>query len=162
MAGQRAAVNLQGVDLSQVERGMCLTVPHVFHGAQVLDVRMDLLPAARTLRNFSKVRFHHGTAEVLARVALLGQSTLEPGRSAWAQLRLDRPAFCFHGDAFIIRQFSPAVTIGGGRVLDPQALKHKVTDRKALALLQSFEQGDMSKEAVGPDCIASRTNDRAS
>jgi selenocysteine-specific elongation factor len=145
VAGQRAAVNLQGVDLSQVERGMSLTVPHVFHSAQVLDARVDLLPTARALRNFSKVRFHHGTAEVLARVALLGQSTLEPGKTAWAQLRLDRPALCFHGDAFIIRQFSPAVTIGGGRVLDPQALKHKVTDRRALALLQSFEQGDMTK-----------------
>jgi selenocysteine-specific elongation factor len=145
VAGQRTAVNLQGVDLSAVERGMTLTVPHAFRGSQVLDVRIDLLPAARALKSFSKVRFHHGTAEVLARVALLGQPALAPGKTAWAQLRLDRPVFCLHGDAFIVRQFSPAATIGGGRILNPLAVKHKVTDRRALALLQSLEQGDMAE-----------------
>ena len=149
VAGQRVAVNLQGVDLSEVERGMSLTVPHAFHGSQVLDVRIDLLPTARALKNFSKVRFHHGTAEVLARVALLGQPVLEPGETAWAQLRLDRPVFCLHGDAFIIRQFSPATTIGGGRLLNPLAVKHKVTDRRACALLQSLERGDMSERLSG-------------
>lgn len=144
VAGQRTAVNLQGVDLSQVERGMSLTVPRVFRASQVLDVRLDLLPLSRPLRNFTKVRFHQGTSEVLARVALLGPAVLEPGKTAPAQLRLDAPAFCLHGDAFIIRQFSPATTIGGGRVLNPLAQKHKVTDRQAAALLESLEAGGMA------------------
>lgn len=146
VAGQRTAVNLQGIDLSQVERGMSLTVPHLFRATQILDVRLDLLPTSRPLKNFSKVRFHHGTSEVLARVALMGQSTLEPGKSALAQLRLEAPALCLHGDAFIIRQFSPAATIGGGRILHPHPVKHKVMDRQALVLLQSLVGGDLVKK----------------
>lgn len=149
VAGQRTAVNLQGIDLSQVKRGMSLTVPHHFHATQLLDVRLDLLPTSRPLKNFAKVRFHHATSEVLARVALIGQATLEPARSALAQLRLDTTAFCLHGDAFIIRQFSPATTIGGGRVLHPHAVKHKVTDRKALFLLKDLEGTDMVQKLPG-------------
>jgi selenocysteine-specific elongation factor len=142
VAGQRTAVNLQGVDLSQVGRGMSLTVPHLFHATQMMDVRLELLPEAHPLKNFAKVRFHHGTSEVLARVALMGPSSLEPGSSAIAQLRLESPAFCLQGDAFIIRQFSPATTIGGGRILNPHAEKHKVTDRQSLRLLQELEGND--------------------
>jgi selenocysteine-specific elongation factor len=149
VAGQRTAVNLQGVDLSQVKRGMSLAAPRIFRASQVMDVRLDLLATSRPLKNFSKVRFHHGTSEVLARVALMGQPLLEPGKSAWAQLRLEAPAFCLHGDAFIIRQFSPATTIGGGRVLNPLAVKHKVTDRQALVLLQSLEGNDVAQKLPG-------------
>ena len=69
VAGQRTAVNLQGVDLAQVERGMVMTVPHLFHSTQILDVRLHLLPTAKPLKNLVKVRFHQGTLEVLARVA---------------------------------------------------------------------------------------------
>jgi selenocysteine-specific elongation factor len=85
-----------------------------------------------------KVRFHHGTSEILARVALLAQDTLQPGHSAYAQLRLEEPAFCLHGDRFIIRQFSPTITIGGGTVLDPHPTKHKTTNIDAAALLQDL------------------------
>jgi len=144
VAGQRTAVNLQGVDLAEVRRGMSLTAPRMFRASQVLDVRLELLPSARPLKNFSKVRFHHGTSEVLARVALLENSPLAPGKSSIAQLRLEAPAFCLHGDAFIIRQFSPAVTIGGGRILDPLAMKHKTTDRQAARLLAMLESEDMA------------------
>jgi selenocysteine-specific elongation factor len=147
VAGQRTAVNLQGVDLAQVTRGMSLTAPRLFHASQVMDVRLDLLPSSRPLKNFSKVRFHHGTSEVLARVALLGQAALEPGSSGPAQLRLEAPTFCLHGDAFIIRQFSPAMTIGGGRILHPQAPKHKVTDKHSVLLLEKLEgSGDLAEK----------------
>jgi selenocysteine-specific elongation factor len=141
VAGQRTAVNLQGIDREQVERGMVLTDPGVFAATQIIDVRMSLLPGARPLKNLLKVRFHQGTSEILARVALLGCESLEPGASAYAQLRLEAPAFCLHGDAFIIRQFSPAVTIGGGRVLNPHPAKHKNTDRSATAYLEVLERG---------------------
>jgi selenocysteine-specific elongation factor len=149
VAGQRTAVNLQGVDLSQVERGMSLTVPHVFRASRVMDIRLDLLATSRPLKNFSKVRFHHGTSEVLARVALIGQPLLDPGKSAWAQLRFESPVFCLHGDAFIVRQFSPTTTIGGGRVLNPLAVKHKVTDRQALSLIQSLERNECAEKLSG-------------
>ncbi len=148
-AGQRTAVNLQGIDLAQVRRGMTLTVPATFEASQILDVRLKLLPSARALKNFAKVRFHHGTAEVLARVALLGQTELAPGHTALGQLRLDEPVFCLHGDAFILRQFSPATTIGGGHVLNPLAVKHKTTDRQAAVLLEHVESEDPAQKLPG-------------
>jgi selenocysteine-specific elongation factor len=146
IAGQRTAVNLQGIDLAQVERGMVVTVPHVFRSTQILDVRLLLLPGAKALKNLIKVRFHQGTLEVLARVALIGQDTLEPGESAYAQLRLDAPVFCLHGDAFIIRQFSPTITIGGGTILHPNPPKHKSTDKQTLNALRALDRGSLSEK----------------
>jgi selenocysteine-specific elongation factor len=146
VAGQRTAVNLQGVDLAQVERGMVLTVPHVFRSTQILDVRLLLLPSAKPLKNLIKVRFHQGTIEVLARVALIGQDTIKPGESVYAQLRLDAPVFCLHGDTFIIRQFSPTITIGGGTILHPNPQKHKSTDKQMLEALQELDRGDLAEK----------------
>lgn len=144
IAGQRTAINLQGVDLAQVERGMVATVPHIFRSTQILDVRLSLLPSAKPLKNLIKVRFHQGTLEVLARVALIGQDAIAPGESAYAQLRLDEPVFCLHGDAFIIRQFSPTITIGGGLILHPNPCKHKSTDKHALMELKGLDHGDLA------------------
>jgi len=144
IAGQRTAVNLQGVDLAQVARGMVVTVPKVFRETQILDVHLHLLPSAKPLRNLIKARFHQGTLEVLARVALMGQDMLLPGDSAYAQLRLDAPVFCLHGDAFILRQFSPTITIGGGKILHPNPSKHKSTDKNTLAVLQKLDRGRLS------------------
>jgi selenocysteine-specific elongation factor len=146
VAGQRTAVNLQGVDLAQVERGMVVTVPKVFHATQILDIHLHLLPSAKPLKNLVKVRFHQGTLEVLARVALIGQNTLAPGESGYAQLRLDGPVFCLHGDSFIIRQFSPTITIGGGTILHPNPSKHKSTDKQILNALQGLDKGGLSEK----------------
>jgi selenocysteine-specific elongation factor len=146
VAGQRTAVNLQGVDLAQVERGMVITVPNLFRSTQILDVRLVLLPSAKPLKNLIKVRFHQGTLEVLARVALIGRDTLLPGESAYAQLRLDSPVFCLHGDAFIIRQFSPTITIGGGVILHPNPAKHKNTDKQILGALMGLDQGNLTEK----------------
>jgi selenocysteine-specific elongation factor len=146
VAGQRTAVNLQGIDLAQVERGMVITVPHLFHSTQILDVHLQLLPSAKPLKNLVKVRFHQGTLEVLAKVALIGQDTLAPGESGYAQLRLDAPVFCLHGDAFIIRQFSPTVTIGGGTILHPNPPKHKSTDKRTLSALQELDHGNLQEK----------------
>ena len=145
-AGQRTAVNIQGIDLGQVRRGMVLTAPRIFRPSQLLDVELRLLPtASRPLKNFIKVRFHQGTSEVLARVALMDRANLRPGESSAAQLRLDTGIFTLHGDAFIIRQFSPAVTIGGGTVLNPRPRKHRTTDRGATATLDSLTRGSVAE-----------------
>jgi len=146
VAGQRTAVNLQGIDLREVQRGMVLTLPKRFRTSRMLDVALSLLPSApRPLKSLVKVRFHHGTSEVLARVALLGRDTLPPGESGFAQLRLDSPVFSFHDDPFIIRQFSPAVTIGGGKVLNPHPDKHRSTDRTIGEILRNLESGSAAR-----------------
>jgi selenocysteine-specific elongation factor len=146
IAGQRTAVNLQGVDLAQVERGMVIAPPTIFRSTQILDVHLMLLPGAKPLKNLLKVRFHQGTIEVLAKVALIGQDVLAPGESGYAQLRLDTPVFCLHGDAFIIRQFSPTITIGGGIILHPNPSKHKSTDKQTLAALEELDHGDLQEK----------------
>jgi selenocysteine-specific elongation factor len=146
IAGQRTAVNLQGVDLADAERGMVVTIPNLFRATQILDVHLQLLPTAKPLKNLIKVRFHQGTLEVLARVALLGRDMLAPGEGAFAQLRLDAPVFCLHGDAFIIRQFSPTITIGGGIILHPNPSKHKSTDKETLTALHGLDSGSLSEK----------------
>lgn len=145
-AGQRTAVNLAGIDTAQIERGMVLGRPGRLHAAQIIDVWIDVLPGvARPIRSRSRVRFHIGAAEVLGRVTVLdGGSEIPAGRGALAQIRLEAPVVALHDDRFILRSYSPADTIGGGKVLNPFAPKHRRKDIAAsvqlLHMLQSPER----------------------
>jgi selenocysteine-specific elongation factor len=122
--GQRTAVNLQGVEAGAVERGNLLTVPGVLRPAHMLDVHLEVLPGPDApLRDMARVRFHHGTLEAMARVKLLGGDVIPPGGSGFAQLRLESPVPALPGDRFIVRRYSPPVTIGGGTILHNQPPK---------------------------------------
>ncbi|MBV9183248.1 MAG: selenocysteine-specific translation elongation factor, partial [Acidobacteria bacterium] len=118
VAGERTAVNLAGVNKQDLERGMMLTTPGVLEGSSRLDVRLSLLGSARAIKTGSRVHLHAFSAETIATVTLLEGKRLEPGAEAFAQLRTQHPQLLLPGDRFIIRQFSPVVTIGGGMVLD--------------------------------------------
>jgi selenocysteine-specific elongation factor len=133
VAGQRTAVNLPGIALEDLERGMVLASPGRFEPTRRLDARVTLLPSARPLKNRARVHFHQGACEAVAEVVLLEGTVLRPGDSAWAQLRLERPALAFSGDQFVIRQFSPLITIGGGVVLDPLAPRHRAREKSWIA-----------------------------
>lgn len=136
-AGERTAVNLQGVGLDEVSRGQVVAACDRFIASSLLDVELEALASApRALRSRSKVRLHLGTAEVLARVVLLGRTDLPPGSKAFAQLRLESPVLALPGDRFIIRLNSPALTIGGGRVIDSLAEKHRA--RTAAVTLENL------------------------
>ena len=125
VAGQRTALNLPDIEPADIERGMVLAAPGVFHTAKLLDCSLDLLPSARPLKNRAPVHFHAGTAEIEAQVRLLdGAASLEPGGRAWARIVLREPALLLPGDRFIIRMFSPVVTIGGGIVLDTAGVRY--------------------------------------
>jgi selenocysteine-specific elongation factor len=126
-AGQRTALNLAGVETENLARGMVLAAPGRFYPTQRVDCVLDLLASARPLKHCAPVHFHAGTAQVEAEVHLLETRTqLKPGARAFAQLRLSEPVLVLPGDRFIIRQFSPVITIGGGLVLDNLAPKHRV------------------------------------
>ncbi len=118
VAGQRTALNLAGVETTELARGMMLTPPEMFRPVDRLDVQLDLLPSAKPLRQYARVHLHAFAAEAIARVTLLDTKSLQPGGSGFARLKLDRPMVLFPGDRFILRQYSPVLTIGGGRVLD--------------------------------------------
>jgi selenocysteine-specific elongation factor len=121
VAGQRTAVNLGGIEVAQVGRGRTLAVPGSLTVTRKIDAVFQALPDARPLRHGSRVRFHHGTSEVLARVSLAGPTATEvaPGAESSVRISLERPAALVRGDRFIVRAYSPTRTIGGGEVLDP-------------------------------------------
>ncbi len=142
LAGQRTALNVVGIEAKEITRGMVLAPPELFEATTRLDARLNLLPTARPLKNHSRVHFHCGTAELLAEVALVEGKELKPGQSALAQLRLSEAGLFLPGDRFIIRQFSPVTTMGGGVVLDNQPAKHRPGDARVLEFLRVMEQGD--------------------
>ena len=122
MAGQRTALNLAGIEVAELERGMSLAAPGLFETTQRIEILLHLLSSARPLKHRARVHFHCGTAAAVAEVRLAaGMQKLEPGASTYAQLLLRELALLLPGDRFIVRQFSPVITIGGGRVLDNQA-----------------------------------------
>ena len=136
-AGQRTAVNLAAVDHDDLHRGMVLTRSGALCTTLVFDAEVDLLKdAPRSLRSRQRVRVHLGTTETLARVAVLNaEKSIEPGRTGYVQFRLESPIATALGDRFIVRSYSPQRTIGGGRVLDPVAPRHKLRDLGNLNLL---------------------------
>jgi selenocysteine-specific elongation factor len=137
--GHRVAVNLGGIEVGEIVRGDTLCTRGAFEPTQRLDAVVELLPDARLLRHGSRVRFHQGTTERLGRVAVAAEpdekgtiAAVEPGKSAYVRIRLEAPAVLTRGDRFILRAYSPSVTIGGGLVLDPQPPRVGVRTTAAL------------------------------
>lgn len=139
-AGERTALNLQGVSREDVERGEVLVRPGSLEPAAMLDAHVAVLSdAPAPLKDLSRVRFHAGTTEVLARVRVLDGPLIGSGSSGLIQLRLESPVVACPGDRFIIRRYSPARTIGGGEVIDNAPAKHGRNDAGALQWLRSLQ-----------------------
>src|SRR5271163_3635270 len=148
LAGQRTAVNLAGIEHTAVQRGMSLATPGRFRATRRIDVRLELLATAPKIKPRTRVHFHAGTTETIAEVLLYGQNELAPGHSALAHLRLQDEVLVLAGDRFIVRQFSPVITIGGGAVLDPLARRPLQRDTGRAAFLETLESG--SREEILP------------
>ncbi len=119
VAGQRTAVNLADIEPGELARGDVLSEPGRFHAVKQVDCRLELLGSAKPLKHRAPVHFHSGTAEIEAEVRLLeGAAALRPGGAAYVRLVLRDAALLLPGDRFIVRMFSPVVTIAGGVVLD--------------------------------------------
>ena len=125
VAGERVAVNLGGVDVGDFERGQVLVSPGAFEVTRAADASLETLASAGPLRHGARVRFHQGTAEVIGRVSIIGpaeggtQLAVGPGQRVYVRLRLERPAILARGDRYILRAYSPPLTIAGGEILDP-------------------------------------------
>jgi selenocysteine-specific elongation factor len=118
-AGQRTAVNLGGIDSSDVRRGMVLAPPGVFSVTQQIDCAFELIAGAHPLKHRAPVHFHAGTSEIEAEARLISSlAPVRPGTRAYVRFLLREPLLILPGDRFIVRMFSPVVTIGGGVVLD--------------------------------------------
>jgi selenocysteine-specific elongation factor len=141
-AGQRVALNLAGVERSDVQRGDVVVGGDAAPAAgYLLDVEVRLLAGARPLERGARVHVHHGTRETAARVSPVEGERLEPGEAGLAQLRLERPLMAAAGDRFVLRALAPPDTIGGGRVLDPRPRKHGPGEAH-VARLGALRSGD--------------------
>jgi selenocysteine-specific elongation factor len=140
-AGQRTAVNLAGIEHAAIWRGMVLSAKGRLRPTRRADVRLELSPGAPPLAHRQRVHFHSGTRETIGEIYLLASRELAPGQKALAQIRLQDEAVLVRGDHFIVRQFSPVITIGGGAVLDPQARRFTAKDTNRVAFLEMLEKG---------------------
>jgi len=145
-AGQRVALNIAGIESSQLRRGDWVTMPGIGRATGRMDVSITLLKSApHPLRNRSEVRIYTGTAEIFARVYLLDRDILEPGESTYAQMSFRESATVFPQDKFIIRSPSAIFTWGGGTIIEPYPKKHRRYDKRVIELLKIKESGDPAK-----------------
>ncbi len=149
LAGQRTAVALAGVPREAVPRGHWLLTPDTLTPSHMIDVRLRVLKdAPKELRHRQRVRFHLGASEVLGRVALLEGESLEPGRDALAQIRLEVPVVADRGDRFVLRSYSPARALAGGKVILPVAPKRRRGHGPALEELRREETGSVEERVL--------------
>ena len=141
-AGQRTAVNLAGIEHTALKRGMSLVAPNRFRATTRIDARLQLLRSAAPLKHRARVHFHANTSETIAEVHLYNVRELAPGESALAHLRLSEEILLLPSDRFIIRQFSPVTTIGGGTILDAQSRRPSTKDAARTTFLETIERGD--------------------
>jgi selenocysteine-specific elongation factor len=151
-SGQRTAINLQGLEKAEIQRGNILAARDALRPTHMVDVRFDLLQSAsKNLKNRAKCRFHAGTAEIMGTIILLDRDELEKGETCYAQIRLDEPTAVLMGDRFILRSYSPVRTIGGGMILNPMPAKKKRFSEEAIRELKIFDSGELKERAE--ECI---------
>ncbi len=144
-SGQRVAVNLANVKKEEIHRGDVVAYKETIKSTHMIDGKLKLLESStRELCNWTRLRLYHGSKEVLCRLVLLDREVLKPGEEAFVQFRLEEKTACRFGDRFIVRFYSPLETIGGGLILDPNAVKHKRFKDDILKDLEVKSQGNPS------------------
>jgi selenocysteine-specific elongation factor len=179
VAGQRSAINLAGVEVADVHRGQALVTPGAFAQTRLADAMLELLPDAKPLKHGARVRFHQGTAEILGRVTLIGPNDdrppatpaprrgrtdggarampapmLEPGARGFVRLRLESPAVLARGDRYIVRAYSPPMTIAGGVILDPAPPRTAIRTTSARDRLLQLDFDPSAADREGADVRA--------
>jgi len=181
IAGQRAAINLAGVEVDEVHRGQALVTPDAFEQTRLADATLELLPDAKPLRHGARVRFHQGTAEILGRVALVGPPlaegtspaprlarvsrrrdtaqvtptlVMQPGSRGYVRLRLESPAVLARGDRYILRAYSPPITIAGGLILDPRPPRTAIRSTSAIERLERLDFDPSASDTEASDLRA--------
>ena len=151
VAGQRTAVNLSNVEVSQIYRGMEISVPERFSPVSTCDARIELLDCSPiSIGRKTKMRLHHGTSEIVCALRPIGAHHIQPGNSGFVRIALDHPVLALPGDRFIVRQLSPAITLGGGTILDVGALKtRKIPARSSVEWLESLQPLDLRELLYG-------------
>ena len=144
--GDRAAINLAGIEKETISRGDVLAGPGAFQPTRFFDGKFYLLESAsKNLKNTARIRLNIGTSEVIGRVTILDKDEIKPGESAYIQFRLEKPVVPDVGDRYVVRTYSPIYTIGGGVVLDVNPQRHKRFSAEVLKKITTLESGDPEK-----------------
>ncbi|MEL7566018.1 MAG: selenocysteine-specific translation elongation factor [Dehalobacterium sp.] len=142
-AGQRVAVNLAGIETEEISRGDVLAEPGLLEPTYRIDVKFNLLKHPElAIEQRARVRVHHGTREVLGRVNLLDREELLPGESCFCQIVLETPLMALRGDHYVVRSYSPMITIGGGIIVESLPVRHKRYKEDIMKNLEVKFQGD--------------------
>ncbi len=149
IGGQRTAINLQGIEKNKVARGSILAPPQSLIPSFMLDAQLEILPGCpKPIKNRTLVRLHLYTKEALAYLILLDKEELKPGEVGLVQFRIQEPVVALPGDRFIIRSYSPIITIGGGFVLHPAPSKHKRFKPEVIRDLKVLVSGDLPQKVL--------------
>ena len=145
VAGQRTAINLSGVRKEDIRRGDVIAAKSAVSVTGMLDVKLKIFDSSeRMVLNNSRVHLYCGSKEVLTKVILMDRDALSAGEEAYVQFRLEEPIAVRRGDRFIIRFYSPIITIGGGQILDAVPEKHKRNRENVLEGFRTLESGNVS------------------
>ena len=145
VAGQRTAINLSGVRKEDIRRGDVIAAKGAVSVTGMLDVKLKIFDSSeRMVLNNSRVHLYCGSKEVLTKVILMDRDALSAGEEAYMQFRLEEPIAVRRGDRFIIRFYSPIITIGGGQILDAVPEKHKRNRENVLEGFRMLESGNIS------------------
>ena len=145
VAGQRTAINLSGVRKEDIRRGDVIAAESAVSVTGMLDVKLKIFDSSeRMVLNNSRVHLYCGSKEVLTKVILMDRDALSAGEEAYVQFRLEEPIAVRRGDRFIIRFYSPIITIGGGQILDAVPEKHKRNRENVLEGFRMLESGNIS------------------
>ena len=153
VAGQRTAINLSGVSKEDIDRGDIVAYTDAVTVTNMIDAELSIFNSTdRVVLNNSRVHLYCGSDEVLCKVILLDRDALSAGETAYAQLRLEEPAAVRRGDRFIIRFYSPIVTVGGGRIIDALPAKHKRNRPEILAGMDVLSRGTIDEIIYAKAC----------
>lgn len=144
--GDRAAINLAGIEKDAISRGDVLAAPDSFRPTRFFDGKFYLLESApKNVKNTARIRLNIGTSEVIGRISILDRDEIKPGESAFIQFRLESPVVPDVGDRYVVRTYSPVYTIGGGVVLDVNPRRHKRFSEEVVKKIATLESGDPEK-----------------
>ena len=143
-AGQRTAINLSNIKVSEIQRGDVIAQTVSVEESMMIDVNISLVEhCKKSLKHWDRIRIFHGTKQILCRIVPLNEDEIQYGESGYAQLRLEEKIVAKKGDRFIIRSYSPMDTIGGGVIIDTAPKKHKIYDESVIEALKIKEKGEL-------------------
>ncbi len=147
--GQRIALNVTGIEKSDISRGDVVATAGSMRSSMMIDVSFQMLKGSpKTMKNWDRLRLYIGTKEVLCRAVILDKEEIATGETGLLQLRLEEQIACKYGDRFVIRSYSPLITIGGGMVLDSCAKKHKRFKKDIIDSLNTKKDGDKNQIVI--------------